>query len=43
MEALARKILRKPLEIIVGGRSVVCQDVTQYVEVRDEDSKFTIY
>lgn len=40
MEALARKILRKPLEIIVGGRSVVCQDVTQYVEVRDEDSKF---
>ena len=40
MEALARKILRKPLEIIVGGRSVVCSDVTQYVEVRDEDSKF---
>lgn len=40
MEALARKILRKPLEIIVGGRSVVCGDVTQYVEVRDEDSKF---
>ncbi|KAJ3084183.1 pre-mRNA processing RNA-helicase, partial [Quaeritorhiza haematococci] len=40
MEALARKILRKPLEITVGGRSVVCADVTQYVEIRDEDTKF---
>ncbi|KAL7750433.1 pre-mRNA processing RNA-helicase [Sorochytrium milnesiophthora] len=40
MEALARKILRRPLEITVGGKSVVCQDVTQIVEVRDEDSKF---
>ena len=40
MEALARKILVKPIEITVGGRSVVCGDVKQIVEVRDEDSKF---
>ncbi|KAI9197175.1 uncharacterized protein BJ171DRAFT_229118 [Polychytrium aggregatum] len=40
MEALARKILQKPLEITVGGRSVVCADVTQHVEIRDDDAKF---
>ncbi|KAI8053810.1 hypothetical protein BDF22DRAFT_438898 [Syncephalis plumigaleata] len=40
MEALARKVLRKPLEITVGERSVVCDDVEQVVEVRSEDSKF---
>ena len=40
MEALARKILKKPLEITVGGKSVVCSDVTQYVEVRDDESRF---
>lgn len=40
MEALARQILKKPLEIIVGGRSVVCGDVTQVVEVREEGEKF---
>ncbi|KAJ1984612.1 pre-mRNA processing RNA-helicase [Dimargaris cristalligena] len=37
MEALARKILRRPLEITVGGRSVVCSDVTQHVEVLDDE------
>lgn len=31
MEALARRILTKPVEIQVGGRSVVCKDVEQYV------------
>ncbi|KAI8618570.1 P-loop containing nucleoside triphosphate hydrolase protein [Chytriomyces sp. MP71] len=40
MEALARKILKQPLEITVGGRSTVASDVHQIVEVRDEDSKF---
>ncbi|KAJ3012913.1 pre-mRNA processing RNA-helicase [Thoreauomyces humboldtii] len=41
MEALARKILRKPLEITVGARSVVASDVTQIVEVvPDENAKF---
>ncbi|KAG2171742.1 hypothetical protein INT43_008122, partial [Umbelopsis isabellina] len=40
MEALARKALKRPLEITVGGRSVVCEDVKQIVEVREEESKF---
>ncbi|KAI9779038.1 MAG: pre-mRNA processing RNA-helicase [Peltula sp. TS41687] len=40
MEALARKTLHKPVEIIVGGRSVVAPEITQIVEVRSEDSKF---
>lgn len=40
MEALARKILHKPLEITVGGRSIVCDDVNQIVEVREERTKF---
>jgi len=31
MEALARRILTKPIEVIVGGRSVVCKDVEQYI------------
>ena len=40
MDSLARKILRKPLEITVGGRSVVAPEIDQIVEVREEDSKF---
>ncbi|KAF7731523.1 pre-mRNA processing RNA-helicase [Apophysomyces ossiformis] len=40
MEALARKVLKKPLEITVGGRSVVCSDVEQIVEVREDSTKF---
>ncbi|KAJ3411299.1 pre-mRNA processing RNA-helicase [Chytridiales sp. JEL 0842] len=40
MEALARKILHKPVEITVGGRSTVSPDVHQIVEVRPEDTKF---
>ncbi|XP_048578671.1 probable ATP-dependent RNA helicase DDX46 isoform X2 [Nematostella vectensis] len=40
MEALARKILDKPIEIQVGGRSVVCSDVEQNVVVIEEDDKF---
>ncbi|PRP78953.1 hypothetical protein PROFUN_13265 [Planoprotostelium fungivorum] len=40
VEVLARRILTKPLEIIVGERSVVCSDVTQIVEVREGDTKF---
>lgn len=31
MEALARRILNKPVEVQVGGRSVVCKDVEQHV------------
>ncbi|KAI4813686.1 hypothetical protein KUCAC02_002919 [Chaenocephalus aceratus] len=40
MEALARRILIKPLEVQVGGRSVVCSDVEQHVLVIEEDKKF---
>ncbi|KAM9728133.1 putative ATP-dependent RNA helicase DDX46 [Menidia menidia] len=40
MEALARRILAKPLEVLVGGRSVVCSDVEQHVLVIEEDQKF---
>ncbi|KAG9017333.1 pre-mRNA processing RNA-helicase [Tulasnella sp. JGI-2019a] len=40
MESLARKILKKPLEIIIGSRSVVAPEIEQIVEVRTEDSKF---
>ncbi len=40
MDALARKILHKPLELTVGGRSVVAAEIEQLVEVRAEESKF---
>lgn len=40
MEALARKTLTKPVEITVGGRSVVAPEITQIVEVRSEETKF---
>ncbi|XP_037402092.1 probable ATP-dependent RNA helicase DDX46 isoform X2 [Pygocentrus nattereri] len=40
MEALARRILTKPVEVQVGGRSVVCSDVEQHVIVIEEDKKF---
>lgn len=40
MEALARKTLTSPVEIIVGGRSVVAPEITQIVEVRNDDAKF---
>ena len=40
MEDLARKALIKPIEITVGGRSVVCKDVEQHVVVIDEDHKY---
>ncbi|KAF3194628.1 pre-mRNA processing RNA-helicase [Orbilia oligospora] len=40
MEALARKVLIKPVEIVVGARSVVAAEVSQIVEVRTENTKF---
>ena len=40
MEALARKILSKPIEVQVGGRSVVCKDVEQTIIVIEEHQKF---
>ncbi|RLN73518.1 hypothetical protein BBJ28_00021080 [Nothophytophthora sp. Chile5] len=40
VETLARKVLRKPVEITVGTRSTASGDITQYVEVREENDKF---
>ncbi|TGZ83946.1 P-loop containing nucleoside triphosphate hydrolase protein [Ascodesmis nigricans] len=40
MDALARKVLTRPVEITVGGRSVVAPEITQIVEVRPESEKF---
>lgn len=40
MEALARKTLTKPVEIVVGGRAVVAPEITQIVEVIEESEKF---
>lgn len=40
MEALARRILKKPIEIQVGGRSIVCKEVDQNVAVLEDEAKF---
>uniref|UniRef100_K3WRX2 RNA helicase n=1 Tax=Globisporangium ultimum (strain ATCC 200006 / CBS 805.95 / DAOM BR144) TaxID=431595 RepID=K3WRX2_GLOUD len=40
VETLARRVLKKPVEITVGGRSTASGDITQYVEVREENDKF---
>lgn len=40
MEALARKILTKPIEVQVGGRSIVCKDVHQSVLMIEDHQKF---
>ena len=40
LENLAKKSLKAPLEIIVGGRSVASDSVEQHAEVREEEEKF---
>jgi ATP-dependent RNA helicase DDX46/PRP5 len=40
VEAAARQILRNPVEIQLGGRSVVNRDITQFVELRAEGDRF---
>ncbi|KAL4430956.1 hypothetical protein ABPG75_006212 [Micractinium tetrahymenae] len=40
VEVLARQVLTNPVEIQVGGRSVVNKDITQYVEIRPEEDRF---
>lgn len=39
MEALARRILVNPVEVNVGGRSIVSADIEQHVVVLEEDDK----
>ena len=40
MEALARRVLHKPIEVTVGSRSVVCKDVVQNIIILDDEQKF---
>nr|XP_036585615.1 pre-mRNA-processing atp-dependent rna helicase prp5 [Colletotrichum truncatum]KAF6795666.1 pre-mRNA-processing atp-dependent rna helicase prp5 [Colletotrichum truncatum] len=40
IDSLTKKVLKSPVEITVGGRSVVASDITQKVEVIPEDAKF---
>lgn len=40
IDALTKKVLREPVEITVGGRSVVAPEITQIVEIVDEGKKF---
>lgn len=40
IDSLTKKVLRDPVEITVGGRSVVAPEITQIVEVMDEGKKF---
>ena len=40
MEALARRILLKPVEVAVGGKSIVCADIEQTIHVVEEEQKF---
>ena len=40
METLAKQALHDPVEIQVGGRSVVNKDITQLIEIRPETDRF---
>ena len=40
VEMVARKALQFPIEVLVGGRSVASDNVTQYAELVEEESKF---
>ena len=37
---ISRRILQKPIEVQVGGRSVVAKEIEQHVAVLEEDAKF---
>ena len=40
VENLAKKILRRPVEVIVGSRGQACLNIEQVIEVREETTKF---
>ncbi|KKA29761.1 hypothetical protein TD95_004766 [Thielaviopsis punctulata] len=40
IDSLTKKVLKNPVEIKVGGQSVVAPEITQVVEIRDDKSKF---
>ena len=37
---MAREVLKKPLEIVIGGRSVTAGEIEQHVEVKAPELKF---
>ena len=41
MEVMARKALKNPVEILVGGKSIVAAEITQIVEVRAANTRFS--
>ncbi|KAJ9144885.1 p-loop containing nucleoside triphosphate hydrolase protein [Coniochaeta hoffmannii] len=40
IDTLTKEVLRDPIEITVGGKSVVAKEITQIVEIREEKDKF---
>ena len=40
VEMMAKQSMQAPVEIQVGGRSVVNKDITQYVEIRQHHERF---
>lgn len=40
IDSLVKKVLKNPIEITVGGKSVVAPEITQVVEIREEKDKF---
>ncbi|KAH6691711.1 DEAD/DEAH box helicase [Plectosphaerella plurivora] len=40
IDSLTKKVLNQPVEVTVGGRSVVAPEITQRVEVIEESAKF---
>lgn len=40
IDSLVKKVLKNPVEITVGGKSVVAPEITQIVEIREEKDKF---
>ncbi|KAL7971703.1 hypothetical protein HDV63DRAFT_370181 [Trichoderma sp. SZMC 28014] len=40
IDSLTKKVLKSPIEITVGGRSVVAKEIEQIVEIREENTKF---
>lgn len=40
VEKLAKNILKKPIEIIIGGRTAVAPEVEQIIEIREKNDKW---
>jgi len=40
VEKLAKVCMKQPIEIMIGGRSVATDNVTQFVEVREPETRF---